>query len=101
LQPRKTIAAKRASHTSTLAAAPGRTIPCSEQSPDLWFSELPSQLEIAKRICRPCPVRASCLAGALARGEPWGVWGGEIFLNGEVIAVKRGRGRPPKHAVAA
>jgi WhiB family redox-sensing transcriptional regulator len=46
-------------------------------------------------------VRAACLAGALRRGEPWGVWGGEMFLNGLVIADKRPRGRPRKVKVAA
>ena len=37
-----------------------------------------------------------CLAGALERREPWGVWGGELFVNGKVVAQKRKRGRPPK-----
>jgi WhiB family redox-sensing transcriptional regulator len=27
----------------------------------------------------------------------WGVWGGEILVDGEVVAVKRRRGRPPVH----
>jgi WhiB family redox-sensing transcriptional regulator len=43
-------------------------------------------------------VREECLAGALARREPWGVWGGELFANGKVLAQKRRRGRPPKVA---
>jgi WhiB family redox-sensing transcriptional regulator len=38
------------------------------------------------------------LAGALARREAAGVWGGQIFDNGEIIASKRGRGRPRKDA---
>ena len=25
---------------------------------------------------------AECLAGAIERAEPWGVWGGEIFERG-------------------
>ncbi|MBR7560709.1 WhiB family transcriptional regulator, partial [Mycobacterium tuberculosis] len=29
---------------------------------------------------------------------PWGVWGGEIFERGAVIARKRPRGRPRKNA---
>ena len=41
--------------------------------------------------------REACLAAAVARREPWGVWGGELFVNGKVIANKRRRGRPPKH----
>lgn len=30
----------------------------------------------AKQVCAGCPVRAECLAWALATGEPYGVWGG-------------------------
>jgi WhiB family redox-sensing transcriptional regulator len=73
-----------------------RALPCRVQDPDLWFAESPTQLEQAKSLCTECPVRAACLAGALDRGEPWGVWGGEIFDRGVVIARKRPRGRPRK-----
>ncbi|WP_280760380.1 WhiB family transcriptional regulator [Prescottella agglutinans] len=62
--------------------------------PDLWFSEAPAHLERAKLLCGGCPIRSRCLSDALDRGEPWGVWGGEIVLRGVVIARKRGRGRP-------
>ena len=34
--------------------------------------------------------------GAIERGEPWGVWGGQLFFNGKILAQKRKRGRPPK-----
>ena len=71
-------------------------LPCRVQDPDLWFAESPAKLEQAKLLCQDCPVRAACLAGALERAEPWGVWGGEIFDRGVVIARKRPRGRPPK-----
>ena len=73
-----------------------RTLPCRVGDPDLWFAESPAQLEQAKSLCAQCPVRSVCLAGALDRGEPWGVWGGEIFDHGVVIARKRPRGRPRK-----
>ena len=73
-----------------------RTLPCRVGDPDLWFAESPAQLEQAKSLCAQCPVRRVCLAGALDRGEPWGVWGGEIFDHGVVIARKRPRGRPRK-----
>ncbi len=64
---------------------------------DLFFSdEIPDIIE-AKRICAGCPVADACLEGALERREPWGVWGGELFLNGRVLAQKRKRGRPPKN----
>jgi WhiB family redox-sensing transcriptional regulator len=76
-------------------------LPCHRENPDLWFAESPADLEQAKQLCAACPVRDACLAGALERGEPWGVWGGEIFERGVVIARKRPRGRPRKHPVAA
>jgi WhiB family redox-sensing transcriptional regulator len=74
----------------------GPELPCQVNDPDLWFAESPTDLERAKAMCTDCPVRAQCLAGALARHEPWGVWGGEIFERGLVIPRKRPRGRPRK-----
>ena len=76
-------------------------LPCREHDPDLWFSEHPARLELAKTFCGVCPARLGCLAGAIARSEPWGVWGGEIFERGEIVAQKRARGRPRKRDVAA
>lgn len=83
---------------SAMAAA---SLPCRVEDPDLWFAESPAELERAKAFCADCPVRAACLAGAIARREPWGVWGGEIFERGTVIARKRPRGRPRKDAGVA
>ncbi|OJX98119.1 MAG: hypothetical protein BGO96_13415 [Micrococcales bacterium 73-15] len=65
---------------------------------DLWFAERGDDVERAKAMCRECPLRAECLAGAVRRQEPWGVWGGEVFIDGVVVARKRGRGRPRKVA---
>jgi WhiB family redox-sensing transcriptional regulator len=76
-------------------------LPCRGLDADLWFAESPADLERAKALCATCPVRSGCLAGALDRREPWGVWGGEIFSQGIVIARKRPRGRPRKQVVAA
>ena len=87
--------------TPSVPAAPARRpLPCRVEDPDLWFAESPAELEVAKGLCGSCPVRDACLAGALRRGEPWGVWGGEIFERGAVIARKRPRGRPPKVSAA-
>lgn len=80
--------------TTLTTEAPVET-PCLEQ-PDLWFAERNDDLQAAKRQCFACPVRTACLVAALERSEPWGVWGGEIFVDGLVVAVKHGRGRPPK-----
>jgi WhiB family redox-sensing transcriptional regulator len=69
-----------------------------EGSADLFFSEELADIVAAKRICADCPVIAPCLEGALSRSEPCGVWGGQLFSNGRVLAQKRRRGRPPKVA---
>jgi WhiB family transcriptional regulator, redox-sensing transcriptional regulator len=71
-------------------------LPCRVNDPELYFAESPADVERAKALCLDCPVRAECLAGALERREPWGVWGGELFLQGAVIPRKRPRGRPRK-----
>jgi WhiB family transcriptional regulator, redox-sensing transcriptional regulator len=75
-------------------------LPC-RRDPELWFAERPEDVEFAKALCQSCPVREACLAGALERREPWGVWGGELFVNGVVVARKRPRGRPRKNEAAA
>ncbi len=67
----------------------------------LFFSEDLSEIARAKAICGNCPVRDNCLDGAVDRREPWGVWGGELLMNGKVLsAERRRRGRPPKVARA-
>ena len=65
---------------------------------DLFFSEDLVDIARAKSYCSGCVVRTECLAAALDRREPCGVWGGELFANGRVVANKRPRGRPPKVA---
>ena len=76
-------------------------LPCRTQDPELFFAESPEDVEYAKSLCADCPVRLDCLTGALERAEPWGVWGGEWFVQGVVVARKRPRGRPRKSEVAA
>ncbi len=72
-------------------------LPC-QIHPDLFFAEHADDLRSARVLCGTCPVRTACLSGAIARQEPWGVWGGEILVQGVPRATKRGRGRPPKQA---
>jgi WhiB family redox-sensing transcriptional regulator len=76
-------------------------LPCWTADPDLWFAESPSDVEDAKALCGPCPLREACLAGALERREPWGVWGGQLVVAGVVVPRKRPRGRPRKVDLAA
>ena len=64
---------------------------------DLFFSDQIPDIIRAKQICAECPLIDPCLQGALDRREPWGVWGGQLFLNGRILAQKRRRGRPPKN----
>jgi len=62
----------------------------------LFFSDHIPDIVRAKGICSTCPLVEPCLAGAVERREPWGVWGGQLFLDGRILAYKRKRGRPPK-----
>ena len=79
----------------------GALLPCRSFDPELFFAESPADVEYAKSLCTDCPLRTTCLAGALERREPWGVWGGELFIQGVVVPRKRPRGRPRKSDVAA
>ena len=78
-----------------------QAVPCHVGDADLWFAESPTDLEQAKALCADCPIRRECLTAALEREEPWGVWGGEIFERGAIVARKRPRGRPRKDAARA
>lgn len=81
--------------------AAASALPCHRTDPDLFFAESPADVEAAKAICTQCPIRVTCLTGALERQEPWGVWGGQLVLQGVVVPRKRPRGRPRKEEVAA
>jgi WhiB family redox-sensing transcriptional regulator len=76
----------------------GLDLPCTED-PELFFAESPQGVEQAKAMCRGCRARLACLAGALERREPWGVWGGELLMSGAIVPHKRPRGRPRKDVV--
>ena len=54
---------------------------CRDADSDLFFpvgttGPALRQIDVAKRICRDCPVQARCLAWALENGITDGVWGG-------------------------
>jgi WhiB family transcriptional regulator, redox-sensing transcriptional regulator len=83
---------------TTQATALDDPLPCHRENLQLWFSDHPADLQLAKAYCQPCPVRRVCLAGAVERHEPHGVWGGEIFALGAIITEKKPRGRPPRRA---
>lgn len=48
---------------------------CRDGDPDALFVQGAEQ-NVAKRICRGCPVRYECLADALDNRIEFGVWGG-------------------------
>jgi WhiB family redox-sensing transcriptional regulator len=87
----------RRSDSVTAVAERPLVLACWEVDPDLFFAESPEDVEFAKSLCVGCPLRVECLAGALDRGEPWGVWGGELVVAGAVVPRKRPRGRPRKN----
>lgn len=63
----------------------------------LFFSDQNPDIIEARRICASCALAEPCLAGAVERREPWGVWGGQLFADGKIVTQKRRRGRPPKN----
>lgn len=87
--------------SSSSSASSQRATPCQRGDAEMWFAQEPTVIESAKSLCGSCPVREACLAMALERAEPWGVWGGQLIEQGKVQAQKRRRGRPRKNAVVA
>lgn len=79
---------------STFGESGATTLPCHNTDPETFFSDKPAEISYAKALCGDCPVQRACLQGALSRQEPVGVWGGELFEDGKVIAAKRAPGRP-------
>jgi WhiB family redox-sensing transcriptional regulator len=71
---------------------------CAQVGPDVFFAEDIAGIVAAREICATCPVRALCLDAAIGRAEPAGVWGGELFCEGQIVTQKRPRGRPRKDA---
>lgn len=67
---------------------------CSGTDGEAWFDTRTAQVRACIQICSGCPVRTSCLAGALARAEHFGVWGGVRFKPAwaEAWVVERSTG---------
>lgn len=51
------------------------TAACREGDPDALFVQGAEQ-NVAKKVCKGCPVRMECLADALDNNVEFGVWGG-------------------------
>jgi WhiB family transcriptional regulator, redox-sensing transcriptional regulator len=54
---------------------------CAQVDPDAWFPEEGARSDAIKRVCQRCPVRAECLADALARHDTNGIWGGLSYTE--------------------
>lgn len=73
---------------------------CASVGGDWWFPEAGGRARTARRICNEvCPVRAECLAYAIAADEPWGIFGG-LTRNERLQLVGRRKPTPavPDHA---
>ena len=69
---------------------------CADADPDLWYpaEEDHATAAAAIKVCNRCPVRADCLAHALAIREPRGIWGGlTAEQRRRLLAGRRGKGR--------
>lgn len=79
------------------------TIPCAGVATatfDPWFSADPDEQAWAKARCAECPIGPECLAGARARGERWGIWGGldlGVVEMAEPVAHVRVQVYAPRH----
>lgn len=62
----------------------------------LFFSDHAHELARAKAICGRCRLAGDCLRGALERKEYYGVWGGQLVMEGIIVEDRPRRGRPPK-----
>jgi WhiB family redox-sensing transcriptional regulator len=71
---------------------------CASAGPELFYAEDIAGIIAARAICQGCNVQSLCLQAAIERAEPAGVWGGELFCEGAIVAQKRPRGRPRKDA---
>lgn len=66
----------------------------------LFFADGLDDIATARALCAECTQQAPCLAGAISRREVAGVWGGQLFMNGRILANKRRPGRPRKTDLA-
>ncbi len=62
---------------------------CREELPSLFFPSDGVGVEVARRVCEGCPVKAPCLEYALANGIDHGVWGGASERERRRIARRR------------
>jgi WhiB family redox-sensing transcriptional regulator len=62
---------------------------CRSERPSTFFPSDGVGVEVARRICAECPVKAPCLEYALRNGIDHGVWGGTSERERRRIARRR------------
>lgn len=62
--------------------------PCAASGADFFPGTL-AEAGPARAVCATCPLQAPCLAAALERHEPHGVWAGELFANGRPVQPRK------------
>jgi len=72
---------------------------CRELPPEVFFPSDGVGVEVARRYCAECPVKAPCLEYALENHIEHGVWGGCSERERRRIARSR-RGLPPRTPVS-
>ena len=65
---------------------------CAQTDPEVFVPPVGSSGEMARRICRQCPVTAECLEVALARPAEGdvGIWGGTSARERRALRAERG-----------
>lgn len=74
---------------------------CRDVPPATFFPSDGVGVEVARRICATCPMRAPCLEYALRNRIDHGVWGGASERERRRIARRRRMERAPAAAAAA
>lgn len=71
---------------------------CATQDPELFFLDRPNaqQTKEALSVCARCVIRATCLEGAIARGEEFGIWGNVSRQELDQLIRKRKRAEEKK-----
>ena len=64
---------------------------CADKPPSLFFPSDGVGVEVAKRVCADCPVKARCLEYALDNRIDHGVWGGTSERERRRILKARGQ----------
>jgi WhiB family redox-sensing transcriptional regulator len=74
---------------------------CAESDPETFFPSKGDNpgAELARRICRRCPMTADCLDHNL--DERYGIWGGTSEKERRVIRARLNRQRRPRNRVMA